>query len=363
MGRTKKKKKKKNHSGSSSGGAQRRRNRMEPPSGNERFHGVQSLPQRRRRRTRRSTQDDTRRSLGREQQENTRRQLSDVRDLLRNNRRQLRDSRDRLRNAIQEAIGMHRETEFNTPTLFDLFSMSLGNQGEEVSEIVIIDLDDPDPDVEIIESFTVTRIPHRGRQRPARAMTTDNRSGNVVSFQKNGINYKFTTYSKGLLEFKVDGVTIRANYVTKQLENMKTKQPVTNMVLEIKPLGTSPGIHPNTKIYSYKSTPPAKFQVEVIGNQVGVFGIPPLKFMFGEAPVTKVRPDIPVQEGGSQGCQICYENRINVIFNCGHGTCTACSRKLEKTICPFCSQKIKNKIPLFVDVRPILCLKKIDHLI
>ncbi len=343
MGRNKKK-----ASVSSSGGAQRRRrNRMETPSGSERFHGVQSLTQRIRRRirTRNSTQENTRRSLDRLQQHERIPRLRGIWDYETDGQELV----DFLHSLTHPRI---------RPEDLNLLHSNGGERDDEVvHEIIMIDFDDPsqptDPDVEIIESLTVMHIPNGRRQRPARAMTTDNRSGNVVSFQKNGINYKFSTYSKGLLEFKVDGVTIRANYVTKQLENMKTKQPVINMVLESLPLRMSYGIHPTLKIHSYKSTKSPRFQVEVIGDKVGVFGTPPSKFMFGEASVTKVRPDIPIQRGGSQGCQICFVNRINVIFNCGHGTCTTCSRRLEKTICPFCSQKIKQKIPLFIDVRPL----------
>lgn len=44
-------------------------------------------------------------------------------------------------------------------------------------------------------------------------------------------------------------------------------------------------------------------------------------------------------------CSICLENKRNIAFLCGHGTCGECAASLQ--ICPMCRQPIERKIQLF----------------
>ena len=44
-------------------------------------------------------------------------------------------------------------------------------------------------------------------------------------------------------------------------------------------------------------------------------------------------------------CNICLENRRDVAFLCGHGTCSECARSLE--ICPMCRKTIVQKVTLY----------------
>ncbi|KAM4651101.1 E3 ubiquitin-protein ligase MIB2 isoform 2-T2 [Discoglossus pictus] len=45
-------------------------------------------------------------------------------------------------------------------------------------------------------------------------------------------------------------------------------------------------------------------------------------------------------------CPICIDNYIQLIFQCGHGSCTECSSSL--TACPICRQGIRERIHIFV---------------
>lgn len=45
-------------------------------------------------------------------------------------------------------------------------------------------------------------------------------------------------------------------------------------------------------------------------------------------------------------CKICIENKIKLVFGCGHSTCFSCSDKLEK--CPTCREVINHRIKLFL---------------
>jgi len=44
-------------------------------------------------------------------------------------------------------------------------------------------------------------------------------------------------------------------------------------------------------------------------------------------------------------CSICLENKINIVFTCGHTSCENCSNKVD--ICHICRQNINNKINFY----------------
>ena len=44
-------------------------------------------------------------------------------------------------------------------------------------------------------------------------------------------------------------------------------------------------------------------------------------------------------------CSICLENKRNIAFLCGHGTCADCAASLQ--VCPMCRKPIEQKIQLF----------------
>ena len=67
---------------------------------------------------------------------------------------------------------------------------------------------------------------------------------------------------------------------------------------------------------------------------------------------TGFRGEIPVIDyyKKDKECCICMDNNQDMIFNCGHGTCSVCSPQLQN--CPFCRQQInfrKKKSELKVE--------------
>lgn len=47
----------------------------------------------------------------------------------------------------------------------------------------------------------------------------------------------------------------------------------------------------------------------------------------------------------THGCSICMERRRNVVFLCGHGTCSKCADTLKT--CHMCRKTITKKIPIY----------------
>ena len=44
-------------------------------------------------------------------------------------------------------------------------------------------------------------------------------------------------------------------------------------------------------------------------------------------------------------CDICLDNNQDCVFSCGHQTCLVCAHPL--TVCPFCSQRIQQKLKTY----------------
>jgi len=71
-----------------------------------------------------------------------------------------------------------------------------------------------------------------------------------------------------------------------------------------------------------------------------------LEFLVGaERHVVEVK-DEPVEEG-EIACSICFENRLKVSFECGHCSCSACSKKMKD--CWACKKPIKDVRPIFLN--------------
>lgn len=47
----------------------------------------------------------------------------------------------------------------------------------------------------------------------------------------------------------------------------------------------------------------------------------------------------------SHACSICMERKRNVVFLCGHGTCSKCADTLKT--CHMCRKTITKKIPIY----------------
>lgn len=56
--------------------------------------------------------------------------------------------------------------------------------------------------------------------------------------------------------------------------------------------------------------------------------------------------DEPTKEG-EIACSICFENRVKVSFECGHCSCSACSKKMKD--CWACKKPVKDVRPIFLN--------------
>lgn len=65
-----------------------------------------------------------------------------------------------------------------------------------------------------------------------------------------------------------------------------------------------------------------------------------------EVEVVKYKDEQEIQQ--NYQCPVCFENAINVIFQCGHGICAYCESKTKTTRCFYCRQDIVNRIKLFL---------------
>ncbi|BBN15037.1 E3 ubiquitin-protein ligase RGLG [Marchantia polymorpha subsp. ruderalis] len=74
---------------------------------------------------------------------------------------------------------------------------------------------------------------------------------------------------------------------------------------------------------------------------------PPRASAYTYPPQQSRVPEVPKEQNEEQTrCQVCYSNKRDMAFGCGHQTCQECGRTLQD--CPFCRKKIATRIRLFI---------------